>query len=147
MSTRIHSAAVFHVGDVIRKKRLALRWNLDKLAAEAHVDKNTLSRIERGTSKGRRPTISKIAVALGTTSSELDASTVANAPIVRADVTEVDSEERELIEDWFQCGPVGRAAIVAYARGTRDAELRAAAAAKKSPAVAQRISRRRARLA
>lgn len=95
------------------------------LAELAGLNKETVNRVEQGLSASIN-TISKIAIALGTTAAELYAATVAHPPVVRAPVSETEQRERELVTAWFECGPGGRAAIEAYAQATRDAELREA---------------------
>jgi transcriptional regulator with XRE-family HTH domain len=63
---------VFHLGDVIRKRRREKKRTNDELAEEAGLDKMTVSMIERGVTNPRPESSDKIASALGTTRAKLE---------------------------------------------------------------------------
>lgn len=84
--TEVYDPGMFGLGDVVRRRRKARGWTQAELAEEAHVSVETIVRIEKGIEAGevlKTDTISKIAVALGTTTPELYASTVPHPPEVR----------------------------------------------------------------
>lgn len=65
-----HNPTVFHVGDVIRKRRNERGWTIEELAEQAHVNKATVSQVERGEANYRRETLDKIARALDLSGAE-----------------------------------------------------------------------------
>lgn len=61
---------MFHEGDVLRKWRDANAWTQEALAKRAGVDKNTITRLEKG-EDSRTDTLRVVVVALGHTVEEL----------------------------------------------------------------------------
>ena len=60
-------------GDVIRKLRQAVGWDLNELASASGVDPQTIHRIEKGTTKEpKRQTLRKIVKAFGLSIRELE---------------------------------------------------------------------------
>lgn len=90
---------MFHTGDVIRKWRTAKGWKNEKLAEHAKVDKNTVTRAERGEPTGT-DTLERIVTALGHTMKELHS---AVAPV------DVDENEAKLLADYRLCDPYDQA--------------------------------------
>jgi len=76
---------VFHVGDVIRKRRHERGLSLEELSDLAGVNKATISQVERGEANPRADTIEKIAGALGMTTTEIYAALVLAALPARHD--------------------------------------------------------------
>jgi transcriptional regulator with XRE-family HTH domain len=68
---RCQTAAVFHIGVVIRSVREERGWTGEELARRAHVSPTTLSHIENGADRFRRQTLRKIALALGVSEADL----------------------------------------------------------------------------
>jgi transcriptional regulator with XRE-family HTH domain len=56
---------MFHIGDVVRKLRLAQGLTIPQLAEEAAVNPKTISGIERGERTSQRETLGRLAQALG----------------------------------------------------------------------------------
>lgn len=77
------TAAVFHVGDVVRKLRVERGLSLEELAQLADVNKMTLSGLERGENY-RRDTLEKVAAALQKSVAELF------APLSNVEPGEID---------------------------------------------------------
>jgi transcriptional regulator with XRE-family HTH domain len=66
-----HTTAVFHLGDVVRKRRRAQGLTLVALSVSAGVSKTTLSELERKGRNFERLTLTKIASALGVSEADL----------------------------------------------------------------------------
>lgn len=60
-----HFAAVFHIGDVIKKLREGREWTIEDLVRESGVSKMTISNIERGARDPRKSSVDRLAVAFG----------------------------------------------------------------------------------
>lgn len=60
----------WHLGDVVRKLREQRRWNQQRLAEAAGVNKATIVRVEEG-GNSKRETLAAVAAALGVSLGEL----------------------------------------------------------------------------
>lgn len=89
-------APMFHVGDVVRKRRQKAGWSLGELAKRAHVNKGTLSALERGNANYRRETIERVAAALGTSPYELAKESAPDR--ITSLLVELATADRTLIE-------------------------------------------------
>jgi len=112
-------AAVFHVGDVIRKLRGQRGWTIRDLVTHSGVDKMTISGIEHGDNY-RRDTVDRIAQAFGLTAARLEARLREWAETT-AGPAALSDELRELVEVWNALEPEGRALHLSHMR--REAQL------------------------
>ena len=97
-----YACFVFTEGDVLRKWRDARRWTVVGLAKRAGVDKNTISRVERGEAT-RTDTLREIVGALGHTLEELHR-------VLNHD-GELEPSEREHLARWRRLSEEARVRI------------------------------------
>ena len=71
MGNRAISQELIDLGERIRKRRQELQWSQEKLAENAGISLNTVSRVEGGQSDMSLEVFRKIIGALGTNASEL----------------------------------------------------------------------------
>jgi phage repressor protein C with HTH and peptisase S24 domain len=86
-----------HVGNVIRKLRNERAWTLEELAANAGVNKATISQLERGQANPRGDTLDKLAQAFGKVPADLYAATTslsASAPDVEDEMLDMTGVSR-----------------------------------------------------
>lgn len=110
-----YAGVVFHEGDVLRKWREAREWTVVALAAKAGVDKNTVSRVERG-EPTRTDTLRDIVAALGHTLEELHRAL--NHP------GELQPGEMEFLTRWRRLSEEARSRISGVVRLAEDYEGR-----------------------
>lgn len=100
------------IGMVIRKRREAMRFNLEQFGELIGMDAGNLSKLERGKQSYTPERLETIAAALGTTPAQLLAESESPPkPAVAPDATPPEKEERDLLRDYWQLGPASRAAL------------------------------------
>lgn len=109
-----YPCAVFHEGDVLRKWRDQRQLTVQQLAKAAGVDKNTITRAERGENT-RTDTLRALVEALGYTLDELHRAVSATGVVLT-------SAERAHLETWRALSEDGKERAGSFVKMVRDLE-------------------------
>jgi transcriptional regulator with XRE-family HTH domain len=119
---------MFHIGDVVRKLRLARGWTIPELADRAGLNKQTVSNIERGDNY-TRDSLTALALALGLPSAAALESRLDDWAEARIGPTVLRADWHELLSLWEVLDVDPRAKQLLLALIRREAEWVAQSAA------------------